>query len=448
MGGENGLMRDRGHLLRILGVGFGLAAVVGMMVGQGILRSPGVVAEAVHHPWLMMALWIAGGLLAALSALAYVELGAAIPCAGGPTDYVHRAFGSRAGVLAGWTVFLGNVTSTAMIAYVAGEYLVRLGVSPTDNPAWPALAVVALFFAINWIGTQVSSVSQMLFSTAKGVALLLFVIVLFAQPGAPPQTVAAPAGAIGLLAVAIAMRVIIGTYNGWQDMALFCEELENPGRSLVRSMLGGIAGVTALYLLVNLALLHVLTPARMAGSTLAAADAASLVFGPRGEFVLTLFGVLSVAAITNLGIMSSTRIAFALGRAGMLPQRLAEVAVGGTPRWALGTIALLIAGFIATGTFDRLSSASTSLYQFAVILVTLAAIGLRVREPDLPRPFKVRWFAPVAALSLVINGALLAAFIYESPADALLGFALLAFAAAVTVIVGWLRPPDDAVVPA
>ena len=139
--------------------------------------------------------------------------------------------------------------------------------------------------------------------------------------------------------------------------------------------------------------------------------------------------------------MSSTRIAFALGRAGMLPQRLAEVADGGTPRWALGTIVLLIAGFIATGTFDRLSSASTSLYQFAVILVTLAAIGLRIREPDLPRPFKVRWFAPVAALSLAINGALLAAFIYESPADALLGFALLAVAAAVTVIVGWLRPP-------
>src|SRR5688500_13434314 len=141
-------MRDREHLLRILGVGFGLAAVVGAMVGQGILRSPGVVAEAARDPWLLMAWWSAGPLRAALSALAYVELGAAIPRAGGPTDYMRRAFGNRAGMLAGWTVFLGQVTSTGMVAYVAGEYLVRLGVSPTDNPAWPALAVVALFFAI------------------------------------------------------------------------------------------------------------------------------------------------------------------------------------------------------------------------------------------------------------------------------------------------------------
>ena len=91
-----------GALLRILGVVFGVAAVVGGMVGQGILRQPGIVAGAAHSPELIMILWLFGGLLVAVSALAYVELGTAIPCAGVPYDFVRRAFGEVPGVMAGW----------------------------------------------------------------------------------------------------------------------------------------------------------------------------------------------------------------------------------------------------------------------------------------------------------------------------------------------------------
>ena len=149
-------MAQSGKLLRILGVGFGLAAVVGSMVGQGILRTPGLVAGAVHTPWLMTACWVLGGVIAAISAFAYIELGAAIPSAGGPYDYAERAFGRVAGAMAGWTLFLAMIVLTAGTNYVMGEFVVRLGVLPGLSPAAPALIALALFFALNLAGTRVS----------------------------------------------------------------------------------------------------------------------------------------------------------------------------------------------------------------------------------------------------------------------------------------------------
>src|SRR5688572_29294120 len=102
---------SRDQLMRIFGVIFGVAVVVGGMVGQGILRTPGIVAGAVHSPELILLLWAAGAALAAISAFAYVELGTAIPCAGGSYDYVRRGFGPLAGVVSGWAAWLISITS-------------------------------------------------------------------------------------------------------------------------------------------------------------------------------------------------------------------------------------------------------------------------------------------------------------------------------------------------
>src|SRR5688500_5246560 len=111
-------MSSRGSLLRILGITFGIAVVVGGMVGQGILRTPGIIAGAVHSPELILALWAMGALLAGLSAFAYVELATAIPCAGGPYDFVRRAFGPLAGVVTGWGAWLILITLQAFLGIV------------------------------------------------------------------------------------------------------------------------------------------------------------------------------------------------------------------------------------------------------------------------------------------------------------------------------------------
>ena len=420
-------MRKKGHLLRVLGVAFGLAAVVGSMVGQGILRAPGLVAAAVHTPALIIATWVLGGLAAAVGALAYIELGAAIPSAGGPFDYAEKAFGRLTAALTGWTVLLALVASTAGTAYVVGEFVVRLGVMPGSSPAVPALITLALFWALNMSGTSVSGNSQVVFSALKGGILVVLVIALFMHTSDGPSAATAPpiAGPVGIAGLALAMRLIVSTYNGWQDIAMYCEELEDPGRSLPRSMFGGLAAVTIIYVSFNLALLHVLTPAQMAASDLPGADAVALLLGKAAGQAMTLFGVLSVSAITGLGMMATTRITFAMARGGLLPKVLAKVSPNGTPREALAFVVLFAAAFVVTGTYDTLSSTSTSLYQMAVVAVLLAAVQLRRSHPDMPRPYRMPWFPVTITLALIANVALLAAFIYDDPVNALLGLGIV-----------------------
>ncbi|WP_155264652.1 APC family permease [Sphingomonas segetis] len=429
------------QLLRVLGLAFGLAAVVGGMVGQGILRTPGIVAGAVASPELIMALWVAGALVAGLNALAYVELGTAIPCAGGPYDFARRAFGSGAGLAVGWAGWLVLIIANAYLATVVAEFLHRLGVWPNVGTPVIAVLVLALFWIVNWTGTRISGASQILFSAIKGVVLLGFVVLLFGHPGssaAGPQV--GPAGTVvGIAAIAAAMRVILSTYNGWQDAVYFCEELQNPERTLPRSMAIGIAGVAVLYVLVNAALLHVLAPAQMATSNLAAADAARVVLGSNGEIALTVFGVLSVAAITNLMTMKSARLSFALARQQLLPAKLTHVAASGTPRPALTTSVLLSGAFAATGTYEALVATSVALTVSMFIVVNAAAIQLRRKQPDLARPFRMPLFPIPAVLAIGVNSALLAALIYDDPLHSLEGFALVAAIALLYSIFGQSR---------
>jgi APA family basic amino acid/polyamine antiporter len=420
-------MRHEGHLLRVLGLVFGVAAVVGSVVGQGILRSPGAVAEASTSPWVIMGLWLVGALLSMVSAMPYAELGAAIPSAGGPYAYTVRAFGQKAGVAVAYSTLMYFFTSVALTAFVLGEFLVRIGVGEGKlGPGVLAMASLALFCAINAAGTRVSGASQVVLSALKGMVLLGLVVIFLANPGTAAVT--ASAAETGPLVYVTAIVLIIGTYMGWGDVVLYGEEIENPGRSIPRALFGGIAGVAVLYLLVNFALLHLLGGAGMAGSEFAAADAAGMVFGERGDLVLTTFGILSVGAITSIGLMSSTRMTYAAARAGLLPHVLVKVGRRGTPIRALLLVAMVAALFIASGTYLAVASAAVAIAQFNLIAVSASAIALRRREPDMPRPYRMPLFAPMIVVGLVANIVLLAALIIEDPIYGLSGFVLVGLA--------------------
>ena len=425
-------------LLRVLGLIFGVAVVVGGMVGQGILRTPGIVAGAVHSPALILSLWIVGAGLVAISAFAYVELGAAIPSAGGPYDFVRRAYGPLAGVITGWALWFVLVTLEAFLAIVVAEFLHRLGVLPDVGNSVLAIGVLALLSLVNWTGTRISGGSQVAFSALKGAALIALVVLLFAHPSAQ-QGGTAIGEAIGLGGIVVAMRAIINTYDGWQELVLFGEEVERPDRTLPRAMATGVLSVAVIYVLVNMALLHVLSPADMAKSTLPAADAAKLALGPTGDLALTIFGVVSVAAITNLAVMKSARIAFALARAEHLPAKLSAVASGGTPRPALTVSCILAAALAATGTYDTVVAMNVAMTVALVVVVNIAAVRLRRTEPDLPRPFRIPLFPLPAIAAVGLNLALLVALVFEDPVHSLGGFAFLAVVGTIYATVHRIR---------
>ena len=433
-------MADHVHsqsLLRILGLAFGIAVVVGGAVGQGIMRSPGIVASAVHSPVLIVLLWAVGGMLALIDGLVVMELGAALPCAGGPYAFARRAFGPLSGTMLGWADWLSGILGGAYMAVVFGEYIHRLGIAL----AWPREALSALLllalWAVHWTGTRAGAASQLVGTALKGLGLIVLVALLFFWPASSPAAAPlAPAigPALGIAGLAIAMRAVVSTYAGWNSSIYFCEELRDPSRHVVRATFIGIATITTLYVLMNAAMLHVLTPAEMAGSNLPAADALGRVLGPASSKVVTVLALISVVAIANLTMMLYTRTVFAVARDGALPGPLARVAPGGTPRLALAVTVLTALGFAVAGGYDTLLAISAPPWMLMNILVDLSALRLRQTEPDLPRPFRMPLYPLPALIGVAMNTLLMAAMVYEDPKDSLIGLVGLAAIGAIYLL--------------
>jgi len=393
-------------LQRILGLGFGLAVIIGSTIGIGILRTPGLVAGQLGAPSIILAVWILGGLYTLLGAVCLTELGTMLPAAGGYYVYARRAFGETAGFAVGWTDWL---TYCAVLGYISiglGEFAAVL--VPGLAPMVKAIAIAALlgFVALQWTGVRVSGRFQEVATAIKFAAFLSLVIACLSFSGGTALT-AAPSSSPTWSALILALQSVVITYGGWQSALYFTEEDRDPRRNLPRAMIGGVAAVIVVYLLVNVALLAVLPVPALAGSTLPAADAAQIVLGAQGSRFITILSLVSLAPLLNAILMIGTRILYAMARDGMLPARAAVVNAGGTPTVAtLVTTAVAIV-LIASGTFQKLIAVASFFLAVNYFVSCLALIVLRRREPGAERPFR-SWGYPWSAV-LVAAGA--AAFV-------------------------------------
>ena len=410
-------------LLRILGLAFGLAVVVGGMVGSGIMRAPGVVAKGINSPPLILLAWVIGGVIALISAMPLVEAGASVPMAGGAYPIARRAFGSTAGFLTGWISWLQYVASNAFIAVVFGEYVHRLGMAAGLSTSALAIALIVGVALVNLLGTRISGSSQSIASAIKGVAFIVLAVVLFASKHAPPTPVDHGVALVGITSIGglvMAIRVIYQTYAGWDAAIYFSEEVKRPDRNVARATFGGIAAVMLLYVVINAAVLHVLDPAAITGSELAVGDAAKVSLGPIADTVITAMGLFSLAAIVNLQTMAAPRITFRMARDGAAPTALARVAPGGAP-W-LGVIVASGAAvlFAATGSYESIVRIYAPWTMAAIMVICLCAIRLRMVEPDLPRPWKMPFFPWVAVLGAAIQASLILVVVLDDPVAGLL----------------------------
>ena len=401
----------KGRLLNILGVGFGLAGAVGGTIGAGILRTPGLVAAQLPSAELVLAAWLAGGLYALLGAVCIAELAAALPKAGGWYVYAERAFGKRVGFLVGWTDWLAHCIGLAWVATTVGEYGQTL--LPEAIPQEPntarilALLAIGLFSLIQLRGLRAGSASQELLSLAKAVAFLALVAACFLLPiqASPPIALTTPTPLASMswrslsLAVVLALQAVITTYDGWASPVYFAEEFSEPGRDLPRSLIGGVLAVLVLYLLINLALLHVLPLPLLASSPLPAALAARALAGPLGGLLITALALVSLLGLINTVVMAAPRILFGLSRDGLLPSFVAQVNGGGTPSAALLLTSAAAAALVLAGSFERLLTMGAVLYVSLPLAGIASLVTLRQREPELPRPF-LAWGYPVSPLMI------------------------------------------------
>ena len=417
-----------GELLRILGIGFGFAVVVGGIVGQGIMRTPGIVAGALPNEAWVLGAWTLGGLIILIDACATVELGASVPRSGGPYVFAARAFGPTAGAMLGWADALNYTLGMSYVSVVFAEYAQRLGVGAALPTGALAVLLIAILGWINWTGTKASGRSQIIGTALKGIGLIVLVLVLWltpsgkAAPSAPPHALPP---VLTVAAIGTAMRAVAITFGGWNS-AIYCsEEMHQPERNIVRVTFGGILLVILLFLAVNGALFHVLSRAQIAASNLPVADAAAAALGPVSGKVITVLAIISVITICNIMVMFVSRIVYAMARNAILPPFLTRVSKSGTPRMALLTTTVIAAFLASSGSYERLIAIGAPFLIGVPAVTDLAAIALRVKEPALERPFKMPLFPLPALAGFTVNALLVGAIFYEDPIDSSLGVGLV-----------------------
>lgn len=313
-------------------------------MGSGILRTPGLVASELPSPLMILLVWLIGGVFCLASGLVSAELSTRFPRAGGEYVFLREAYGEGVAFFFGWafTVFIvgGGV---ATIGAAAGEAAAAVFGLPEGTAPWLAALSVAGVTGLNALGLSAGAGAQNVLTLAKLgslglVALLGFVL---GEPGKLVQAVQG-APAVSGAAFLAALPPVLFAYAGTTDTAKLAEEVDAPERAMPRAMIGSALVVTAVYLVVNLAYLFVLSPAEMRGRAFVASDIFQILLGPAGERAMNAVSLLVFLGALSSTVLATVRVTFALARDGLAPARLAVVSERQAP-----VPALILVGLIA-----------------------------------------------------------------------------------------------------
>jgi basic amino acid/polyamine antiporter, APA family len=425
-------MRAKGKLLRILGVGFGIAVIVGETIGTGILRTPGEIAGHLGNPMYILAAWVVGGVYAFFCTLAVTELGTMLPKAGGWYVFSRRAFGNYGGFVVGCCDWMMQSVAIGYLAVAFGEFAAELQLALRGHIKMLAGVCVCLLVVLNWLGLRTGSRTQELTSLTKALALVGFVVACFVVAPSTSAGVSGPAGFVVLpkegllLAIVLSLQAVVVTYDGWYAAIYFTEEDEDPARNLPRSSIGGVLACVAIFLLVNAALLHVLPMHQLANSQIPAADAAKAIIGSRGKEVILVVSMLAAISTINACLLVSPRILFGMARDGLMPRWMTSINRGGTPAPALLLCGAMALALVLSGSFETLIAVASFLFVAVYISGFAALFVLRVREPELARPFRM-WGYPLTNVGIFMaSAAFLVLSVVADPKDAFFTLVLIA----------------------
>jgi len=334
---------------RQLGLFDATMIVMGGIIGAGIFANPSEVAHRVHTPFLILGVWVLGGLLAMCGAFIWAELGTRLPgAAGGQYVYLREAYHPAVAFLYGWGLLL--VTQTAGMAAVAvifASYLRALTGVAWNESAIAAAALLTLA-AINCFGARAGSNVQSALMLLKIGAIAALVAIGFASSGhSPGQSrllLDQSPSFVSLKAIGAAMVPIAFAYGGWQTASFVAAEMRDPGRDLSRGLLFGVFAVVALYLAVNLACLHVLGPAGLDATTTPASDLMRTALGENGARWIALAITISALGFLSQSMLTAPRVYYAMARDGLFFASVGKL-VG---KAESPVVAIILQGFAAT----------------------------------------------------------------------------------------------------
>ncbi len=382
---------------------------VGGVIGLGILRGPGEIAEVVTKPSSYLALWLLAGLFVLLSTAVSAELVGMTPRSGGFYSLIRRAYGPYAGFVIGWADWLTYAADLALKAVVIIEFVAILF---PESAAWStplAITVTSIFAVIQLRGIALGAFIQESATALIGLVVVALALVLF--------FVEAPiTGATKLMPVnnrlsdwSLVIATIIFTYDGWLYASYFSGEIKGGAGAAARSCIKGMVIVIALYMLLNIALVKSAGLAALAGSELALAHALELATSPAAGSIVVIAAILILLTHQNLEYMSGPRILHALAVDGLATQRAKKVGKGGNPVFAIIVTWSVAVGLIFVGGFEFLLLLSVFFFVPLYLALIAGVLILRKREPDAERPYRA-WGHPYSTIVCLIGWTIVTVF--------------------------------------
>ncbi|ORY71723.1 amino acid transporter-like protein [Pseudomassariella vexata] len=433
-GGLGGTSLEKHKTLTYLN---GLSLIIGLIIGSGIFSSPSQVNANVGSPGASLVVWVIAGILAWTGAASYAELGGAIPLNGGSQAYLSKILGELAGFLFTWVaVLVLKPGSAAIVAIIMGEYLTRATIGAEAETVSPwvnkGMALVGLFLVtfMNALSTRLGTRVNNMLMFLKFIALIavttIGVVVAFTG-----FTFSGEANtdwknhdwfegtSTDLSQWAVALYAGLWAYDGWDNTNYVVGEFRNPGRDLPRVIHSAMPLVIISYILANIAYFLVLPLATINSSNTVAVMFGSKVFGPIGALILALIVSASCFGALNSSTFTSSRLVYVAGKEGYVPAFFGRIGIGSpgsgvssirtrswfskrmhtmlgdddgvlffTPVNALVLNALLTAAYVVVGEFgELLTFYGVAGYTF-YFLTVLGLIILRVKEPNLERPYR------------------------------------------------------------
>jgi APA family basic amino acid/polyamine antiporter len=319
----------------------------------------------------------------------------------------------------------------AFMGIACSEFLAPLVPRVAGRESLVAPTLIVTLAAVNSLGLKTGSALQQLLTLLKVLLLLVLVAAAFAYTGitpAPVRPASAPAPVGELAAIIVALQLIFGVYSGYNGACYFSEAVTDPGRTLPRSMFGGTLLVIALFLLINAALLRILTPAALSATTLPAADALALIYGPVARTAVFFVAAASALAVLHATVLLAPRILYGMSCDGLFIRSGMSVTRSGVPLVAMWIGAGIAVAFTQMGNFVFLFALVTIICVFTDLLCALALFVLRRREPHLARPYRAFGYPFVPGIVVALCAALLIACIAANPQPSLIAVAVMAAA--------------------
>lgn len=427
-------MSQENALRRELGVFSCTLMVVGGIIGSGIFFTPAEVARALPSGSWILAVWAIGGVVALAGALAYAELGAMMPLAGGGYVYIREAFGPLAAFLCGWmTLLLISTGALAAVAMGFSGYVERyMDLEPLGGRLGMAALTIIVLGATNYIGVKPGAALQNLLTVAKIVALGALIVgglALWNSVGAPLPVTNAPAPRDSIFSgFAAAFVAVLFTIGGWQQLNMVAGEIKRPEWTIPRALTLGIAIVIAIYLGANAVYVHVLGRNGLAASAAVAADTAVRLVGPTGGTLITVGAMLSILGFVNVVLLGNSRIPFAMARDGAFLAAAGKIHPRyGTPHVAIAIMVVwsLILLFGTKGDLGALLSGVVFADWIFFGLGGASVFVLRRTRPDMARPYKSLGYPVLPALFVLAAMIGVVSAFVAAPKTSLFGTALL-----------------------